>query len=45
MLRKIADFIENKNITKVVASFRWVTSLPGTSYSNFNAIKPLIKKF
>ena len=42
---KIADFIKkNKNITKVVASFRWVTSLPGTGYGNFNAIKPLDKE-
>jgi peptidoglycan/LPS O-acetylase OafA/YrhL len=33
---KISDFLkDNKNISKVIASFRWVSSIPGKSYGNY----------
>ena len=36
---RIKNFIENnKNISTVVASFRWVTTLPGIGYGNFAEI-------
>ena len=42
---KISDFLNNnKDVNRVVAAFRWVTSIPGKGYGNFAKDDSLDKK-
>ena len=42
---KISEFLKNnKDVNKVVVSFRWVTSIPGKGYANFSKDNPLDKE-